>query len=69
MKLVQIGSNWIRLIIWLNQIKLVQIGSNQIKWHQVGSNWFKLDQKRSVLKKIKMNQIDYLDKTGSNEIR
>ena len=66
MKLVQIASNWIKLIIWFKSDK---IGSNWIKSDQVGSSWIKLDQKRSVLKKIKMNQIDYLDKTGSNEIR
>jgi hypothetical protein len=49
-----------------NQIKLVQIGSNQIKLNQVGSNWFKLVQ---IGKKIKMNPIDHLDKTGSNWIK
>jgi hypothetical protein len=63
-KLVQIGSNWIKLIIWFKSDK---IGSNWIKSDQVGSNWIKLDQIGS--KKIKMNQIDYLDMTGLNEIR
>ena len=54
LKLIEIASNWIRLIILLKSDK---IGLNWIKSDQVGS------------KKINMNQIDCLDKTGSNEIR
>ena len=40
-KLLQIASNCIRLIIWLKQDK---IGSIWIKLDQIGSNWIKLDQ-------------------------